>query len=168
MANATFFFPSPTHLMDKTSIFNGALWPAGSTVADQTSFGERVDSARPWKVVYVGLKQTDHVARPGQRFLSLQCHNRETRRDGSGSGSGLRTCGRSEYLTLYYGRPWPNVSVSKFSCVAYIRGPRYPESTFMSSLAYRPIWSMARFQSAAVAKRVNIFGKFFFQETQWT
>jgi hypothetical protein len=90
-------------------------------------------------------------------FLLHHRHNlwtttQETRRDGSGSGSGQRTCGRSEYLTLYYGRPWPIVSLSKFSCAGYIRGPRYSMSTFMSLSAYRPIWSVASFQSAAVAK----------------
>jgi hypothetical protein len=51
--------------MDKTSIFNGPLWPAGSTVAGQTFSGERVDSSRSSKVVSVGLTQPDHVARPG-------------------------------------------------------------------------------------------------------
>src|SRR5580698_8908249 len=56
---------------------------------------------------------------------NTECLTRETRRDGSGSGSGQRTCGRSTYLTLYYGRPLPKVSLSKFSCVAYIREPRY-------------------------------------------
>jgi len=79
MVNATFiFFPSPTHHMDETSFLNGPQRPAGSTVAGQTFSGERVDSARPSKVVSVGLTQPDHVARPGQRFLScivLHCQH---------------------------------------------------------------------------------------------
>ena len=79
-----------------TSIFNGPLWPAGSTVADQTFSAERVDAARPSKVISVDPTRTYHVTRPGQRFLSQQSHIRETRMDGSGSGSSQRTCGRSK------------------------------------------------------------------------
>lgn len=109
----------------RNSIFGVPLRPTGSSVADQTFSEEAVDCPCPSEVVSEDPSPAEHTARPWQTIWSQDRRKPKTRRHGSKTGSGQRTCGHGTYLVKSYCWPSPIVSVFKFSWSAVVRGPRY-------------------------------------------